>query len=225
MGIETGTATLIAGGLGAGTSLLGGLMGGDDEGNYDLEQQAKMQTNIASYMWSRYKHKFKPLEDKLVKEASLPVEQQPGYLKAVGGLERGYANTGANLRRTLAGRYPSGGGLEVLPQSTLALQKPRARAGVYSDFSQARLGNMLNVAGLGRGLMGQAQSGLSSAAGIYGNLANINLANQQQQAGAWGSVGAGLGNLAQLYMLLNAGKKPGYPPVDSEWSGYYSPAQ
>ena len=159
---------------------------------------AQSQEEISREQWNRYLKTFAPMEEQLVSEVSKPVEEQPGFLGAMGAIERGYANTGANLRRTMAGRYPYGAGIESETQKTLELQRPRARAGVYSDFSKNRLTNMINVAQIGRGLPVTAMGGLSSAGSQYGSLAGT---QSQAAASGWGSLGNMTGNMMQYYLL------------------------
>ncbi len=207
-----GLTTAIIGGaavLGAGASAYSAYESGEaaDEATYEMASATDAQMALAQSQWKRYLQKFAPLEDKMVEEVSKPLEQQPGYLGAMGQLEKGYASTGANLRRTMAGRYPYGGGAEVLPQSTLALSKPLARAGVYGQANQNLLANRLNVAGLGRNLPAIASSGYGNVAAGYGNLANV---NNQAAAGTWGGLGNTAGNLMQTYMLSEALKKNPY---------------
>ena len=210
MAVGTGTAILGAGIASAGSSILGGLFGGDDSPDTDQQEYlAALQASIAKQQWERYKKHFAPVENKLGKEVTAPVEKQPGFLGAMGSLERGYADTAASLRRTMAGRYPSGSGMEGLTQQSLALNKPRAKGSIYNQFSQQRLGNMMNFANLGRGLPASAQGGLSSAAGMYGDVANLQNMGNQYAANAWGSTGNTLGNLMQMYLMMQGMKQPG----------------
>ncbi len=214
---------LAAAGVAAAGSIAGGLLGGGDSPDTSSQEYlAQIQGQIALEQWNRYKQKFAPFENKLMKEVGAPVEKQPGFLGAMGSLERGYGDTAASLRRTMAGRYPSGAGMEGLTQQSLALNKPRAKGEIYNQFSQSRLGNMMGVANLGRGLPASAQSGIGSAAGIYGNIANLQNMGNQNAASAWGSTGNTLGNLMQMYLMMQGMQQP--TPTSTapswSWSGY-----
>lgn len=163
-----------------------------------MQDVAAQQTAVSQAQWNRYLKKFAPLEDLMISEVSKPIEQQPGFLGAMGAVDRGYANVAANLRRTMAGRYPYGAGMEGETQKTLELQRPRAKAGVYGTFAQNRLANMLNVASLGKGLPATAMAGLGTAGAQYGNLAGM---QGQAAAQTWGGIGSTMGNMAQYYLL------------------------
>jgi len=212
-------------GIGAGSAVAGiggALLGGSDSPDTSSQEYlAQIQGQIALEQWNRYKSKFAPFENKLMREVGAPVERQPGFLAAMGSLERGYGDTAASLRRTMAGRYPSGSGMEGLTQQSLALNKPRAKGSIYNQFSQSRLGNMMNVANLGRGLSSSAQSGISSASNIYGDIANLEQMGNQNAASAWGSTGNTLGNLMQMYMLMQGKKQAGTSPAYNAYSDPY----
>ena len=216
-------AAIAVGAGSAAAGIAGGLLGGGDDtpDTSNQERLAGIQGQIALEQWNRYKQKFAPFENKLMREVGAPVERQPGFLGAMGALERGYGDTAASLRRTMAGRYPSGAGMEGLTQQSLALNKSRAKGAIYNQFSQSRLGNMMGVANLGRGLPASAQSGIGSAAGIYGNIANLQNMGNQNAASAWGSTGATLGNLMQMYLLMQGKKQPGISPAYSAYSDPY----
>jgi|GEM_PF-5394604 len=163
-------------------------------------------------LWDRWRDRYDPIEEKLTAEVSAPVEEQPGFGRMMGQIDRTYGDLSGNLRRTLAGRYPSGSGLETEPSRTLALQRGLSKAGAVSDAETARFGKMLSLANLGRGLLGQSFSGSASAGQTFGNMANM----YNQAAGqSWNAVGNALGTAAQLYDTYKSGKAAA--PAASTW--------
>ena len=196
---------IIAALAGGASSLLGGLMGGNEPDTTASDLAAA----ISWGQWKRYKQKYMPMENRLLEEAQAPIEQQPGFLQAMGQVDRGYADTAANLRRTLAGRYQYGAGLEGEAQKNLELRRPVAKAGVYNDFANQRYSKMANLLSMGKGMPAQATSGLMGAENLQASLANM--ANQQQNQ-TYSSAGAGMGNLLQLYLMMNRNQSPASSP-------------
>lgn len=166
------------------------------------KQSTASQQDIANQQWSRYLDTFAPLEDQLVKEASAPVEDQPGFSRMMGTIDKGYSDTGANLRRMMGGRYPSGSGLEVNAQLTNELNRTKTKAGAVADLNEARYNKMLQAAQIGRGISTQATDTSASVGNQQTSMANMQ-ANAAQNA--WGSVGNTAGNLMQMYLLSKGG--------------------
>jgi len=170
-----------------------------------LQKSSDWQRDLASMQWERYATTFAPLENKIVKESQLPVEQQPGFARMMGTIDRGYADTAANTRRTLGGRYPSGAGIETERAQNIDLGRTQTKAGAVADFSANRFNQMLQAANLGRNLPATSVGAGANAMAGYGNLANM-YANAAK--GSWDAVGGATGNLMQMYMLANQGMTP-----------------
>ena len=144
--------------------------------------------------------KFAPLENKMVTEASKPLEQQAGTKQALAQVDRNYANQAGNLKRTMGGRYQYGSGLEKGSLLNLDINRTNAKGQAWQDSATNLFNQRLQVANIGRGLPGQAVSSSGSAANTFGNLMNT-AANSAK--GTWDSIGSGVGNLMQLYTLSN----------------------
>ena len=170
-----------------------------------LKKSSNWQRDLASMQWERYAGTFAPLEDQIVKESQLPVEQQPGFARMMGTIDRGYADTAANTRRTMGGRYPSGAGIETERAQNIDLGRTQTKAGAVADFSVNRFNQMLQAANLGRNLPATSTGAGAKAMAGYGNLANM-YANAAK--GSWDAVGGATGNLMQMYMLSNQGMTP-----------------
>ena len=192
----------------AGANIGGALGSGMESGNAAQTQAdaasstANTQNAIASQQWDRYLKTFAPVEDKLVAEATKPIDQQAGYLKTMGTIDRGFANQEANLRRTMGGRYPSGAGLSTMGQTGLDLNRIKTKAGATSDYNVANNANLLNLANLGRGLPATAIGGLSSSGAMSANLAGM---YGNAAASTYGGMGNMAGNLMQAYLISNPG--------------------
>jgi hypothetical protein len=159
---------------------------------------AKNAKDVAVQQWQRYLDTFAPLENKMVAEASAPVEEQPGFARMMATIDRGYADNAANVRRTLAGRYPSGAGMEPQAQYTNEMNRTRAKTGAVADMDTARFDKMVSAANIGRGLPGEALAGFDSAEQI--KQYNQSRDDAQSQS-TWDAIGAGVGNLAQMYTM------------------------
>ncbi len=195
-----GVVGSVLGAASAATSLFSGISGAGAAGDMAEAQAgaANAQTALAKAQWARYLEAFAPLENQMIQEAQTPARETPGFLSMMGGINRNYADQGANIRRMMGGRYQYGGGLETSAQASNELNRTKAVAGAEADWNNQRWSRMMGIAGYGRGLPSQAMAGYGSAAGTYGNLANM-YGNASQQA--FGGVGQGLGNLAQLSLL------------------------
>ena len=170
-----------------------------------LKKSSDWQRDLASMQWERYATTFAPLEDQIVMESQLPVEQQPGFARMMGTIDRGYADTAANTRRTMGGRYPSGAGIETETAKNIELGRTQTKAGAVADFSANRFNQMLQAANLGRNLPATSVGAGANAMAGYGNLANM-YANAAR--GTWDAAGGATGNLMQMYMLANQGMTP-----------------
>lgn len=161
--------------------------------------------DIAANNQQRYNETFAPLENSLVREASLPANQTSGYLSQEGNINRQYANFDRNTAKTLGGRYQYGSGLEQSSQRSNELNRVRSLSDAESTANQNRLSNLMSLANLGRGLSTNATSALSSAAQGQSSLANM-YAGAASNSG--NSVGNTLGSLAQMYQLYNNSYTP-----------------
>lgn len=177
---------------------------------------ARIQAKIAKEQWQRYIDLYSKPEQELVSETMKPVRESEEFISGKGSINQGYADTGANVRRLMAGRYESGSGLEEAKADTLDRSRMKDISRLESDLGSQRFSRLSTLMSLARGLSGQAQSGLSgaagtynSAAGTYGNLAQLysSAANQGAAAGgsAWGGVANSFGNLANILQNTNWG--------------------
>ena len=197
----------VVGGVGAAAGGLFGMMGGSSASSSQsaaMDAQARLadtQAKIAQEQWDRFLKVFGPLQEYLVKESQTPARENVGFQRMAGGINERYADSAANLRRTMAGRYPSGSPMEGSIQRSLDLSRTKDLTGAEADWNAKRFSDMLNVAQMGQGLPSTAMSGLSSASGTYGNLANMygNMANA-----GWGAAGNSLGNLYQMWKMPNS---------------------
>lgn len=195
-------AALAIGGVGSGISAYFGY-----KQSKAAEESFSKSIGFAEQEWNRFLKVFGPLQEQIVKEAKLPIEEQPGFGRMMATVDRGYSDVSANLRRTMGGRYPSGSGIETETLKSVEMERPKAKAGAVADFAMDRFNKMLMAAGMG--------SGISSPSGAYANLGAM-------QAGAaretMGSAGSGIGNLMQMYLLSKRNQKqsaqsPTYPSM------------
>jgi hypothetical protein len=190
------------------------------------QQTTDWQKDLANQQWQRYMTTFAPLEEKMVKEAQVPVEQQPGFARMMGTIDRGYSDVASNTRRTLAGRYPSGSGLEVLNQDNIEMNRTRTKAGAFGAANEARFSRMLQAAGLGRGIPTNVMNTAGNVGAQQGNIAGMQ-ANAAQNA--WGSMGNTAGNLMQMYLMSKGGGTPYAgagtygvtPSADTRWNTWH----
>ncbi len=147
---------------------IGASLGSSFEGATQAEKQGlelrKEATDISREQADLFTEEFAPLIRQLTEEAKLPVEEQPSFLRATGRLERGFSDLSANVRRSLAGRFPSGAGIERAAQETIEVGRIGARADLFSEFDEARRRNLANLASTGLGLGTTARIGLESGA-------------------------------------------------------------
>ena len=223
-GISTGTAILGASLVGTTGSLISGMSSGGQADAYagQAGTLANTQAGIAQAQWDRYIKQFAPLENKLIYQVSKPLNANPAFLSSMAGVRQNYGNIGANTRRMMAGRYPSGSELETAGQAQNQRSMIKTLADTRAQGEQNRLNQMYQTLGLGRNLPTSAMAGMNSAAGTYGNLATMygNAANS-----AYSSAGNSLGNMAQMYMLnqyMNKGTGGGNPMVDGQLNSYFS---
>jgi hypothetical protein len=189
MGVATGAAL-------AGAAVAGGAMAASSDSEEEFEgasKNADMQAMIAKKQWRRYREAFAPLEDKLIEEVQRPVARQPGFARMMGGIDRGYADLQAGLRRRMAGRYPQGSGLETLQARDLELSRTRDRAAATADWSAGRMQRMMQVAGLGRDL---PQTAVSAAGSAASNMARVGQAKHRKKMDWWQM---GLSSALKLY--------------------------
>lgn len=165
-------------------------------------EATEWQGDLAYAQWERYVDKFAPLEDKIVKEAQAPVEEQPGFGRLMATVNRGYSDLEGNVKRTMGGRYPSGAGLERQAVRNVKLQKTTAETGAVADMMTQRYNRMLQAANLGRGLPATSIAGASGAAQNETLLASMYAKAAQ---GSWDSTGTSLGNLMKLINTQNTG--------------------
>ena len=193
--------------------------------NYDFWQkyatdQANRSNEITDSLWSRYKEKYQPVEDALIKEAneyntSAEANRQAGL--AVADTQANYLSQRRALQQNMAqyGLSPTSGQY-LAQQNALNINQAAARAAAANQARTAaqELGwtKKYQVAALGQntlnltGQMSQnasntgaqaANSAISSAAGLnqsnlgnVQNFANIGLNSYSSMANAWGNYGS-----------------------------------
>jgi len=197
-------AIIGAGSISAGGSILSGKMSSDsaDEAAQQQYEIARRQLALAEAQWDRYKSAFLPIEDYLIENAQQPYSQNAGYLSNLASLEKNSANTTANLKRTMGGRYQYGSGLEQAGLLSNMLNRNTSKAQLGSTYEQNRINNLYSLANLGRGLTSDASNMYSSVGNTYGNLANM---YSSQMNNAYNTAGNTIGSMLQLYLMSKGG--------------------
>lgn len=182
--------------IGAGVSLLGGMLGGKKASKTEDAAAAasRLQSEIAKEQWDRYKQIYAPLEQQLVGEAQ--GYDSAGNLALAAGqasadVASQYGKARARLTRT-PGLDPSSAafqasmvGLDMNQAAADATMQNSARQRV-KDTAFARRAGVLE---LGKGLSNSAAANSGSAARGLGDLAST----QRQNAG---DMASGLGKFA-----------------------------
>jgi hypothetical protein len=214
--VGTSVLGIVGGVVGAGASIFGSVKSSKAAGSASDSQSdlAQAQADIARAQWKRYVEAYEPIENKLLAEAQQPTREAPGFLSMVGGINRNYADSSANLRRMMGGAYPSGAGESLGQQRSLYLNRTRDLGRTETGWENQRLANMMNVASIGRNLPANATAGLQGAASTYGDLARMygGLSGQ-----GFGGVGQGLGNMLQMYALSNRNSTGGPTRYQYGW--------
>ena len=148
---------------------------------------------LAESQWQRYLDTFAPYEDKLLVEAAMPARETAGFKNAMGGVNRGYADMGANTRRLMGGQYQWGGGTSENRMNTLERMRVKDQAGLESTWDANRFNRMYALSAMGRNLPSQALTGMGLAGTGYGNQATMygNLAGQSARGAGQGAAQAG----------------------------------
>jgi len=229
VGVATGNPLLA--GIGMGASALGGMFAGNEAGEQAgqysglqqalaLEQLRMAQEDRERYLKDIYPYvkdiaagesqlyldKALPMKGTVLDEVGAPIEDQSGYQLGRSQINRGYSDMAAQLRRTMAGRYPSGSGLDLNAQRNLELGRGQALAGHTATTAAQRLGNMMAASGL---VSSPNLPSMPNTSGAYGLASGTmgSIANQygQQAQSAYGSSGNILGNLALMLMMGGGG--------------------
>lgn len=173
----------------------GALFGGDDgpsEAELAQARAAETNANISKDQWDRYKTAFIPVEDSLIAEsmqapdiqgardrASADVVQ--AFSKARGITTRNLARMGAGV---LSGATGAALGRQDIEQAKVDAHSRYQAGEMEKDKSWDK---RTQVVGLGKGLPGAAQAGLSSAGRMYGDVARMGYARDAANASARGS--------------------------------------
>lgn len=120
--------------------------------------------------------------------------QLPGFAAALGQVQDAY--NPANLRRTVAGSMPWGGGLGANAERNLGLEKGKALAGVHTTAADTSFNRAMSVSNLGRNIGSAATTGSMFAGQNSAKLASM---YGQEAAGSWQGFAQGLSSLAQMY--------------------------
>lgn len=182
----------------AGAALLNSYVTGQ-KAQDSADKAMKRSQQFSEQMYKDWQELYGPLEKELVKTVGLPLEEQPGYKRAVGILERGYATADAALRRRGVIQGPHGTGVDAARRTSAYYNRIGARAGLRASGEQSRLSNMMAAARLGRNTPEAAKM----LQNTYGSIAGYR-AGQATQAGS--DLASSAGNLAMLYMLYGGGK-------------------
>lgn len=180
----------------AGAALSGD--GGAGDANAASADSTRMQAQIAKEQWDRYKTVYAPLEDSMISAAQnydSPAQYERAAGEASGAVSQAYSNARDRLTRT-PGLDPTSAaytaGLSDLDRSQAAadaVAQNTARKQVQ-DTAWARKNDMLS---LGKGLPGQASTGLAQAASSSLNQAKYNYGVAANEAGAISAAGRQLG--------------------------------
>ena len=133
-----------------------------DRQQQSSESIARTQQRIAEEEFARFTRVFAPLEKRIAEYTEIPIAGLRETQRGLGLLSRDFGTERAQLERDLAQRFQFGGSLPKEFEKNLRLQESQAKAGFVADVAQNRFANMIAAANLGRGLPGQAQSGLGS---------------------------------------------------------------
>ena len=201
LGMLFGNPLIIASLIGVAGGVLGGLLGGSD----NAEQAAAEQLAFAKMMYDDYKQTYGPLEATILKELNAPVEESPTFRRAIAQVEQQYGTVDAMLRRRGVIGAPQGQGIDQARRSGAAYRANDARANILATLDTARTGQQLQALQVGKG-GSQAEANLSN---VYSQRTQYAAQNAAQGAAGWGQTA---GNLAQLYMMYNAGTTGGQTP-------------
>jgi hypothetical protein len=166
---------------------------GAGDANAAATDSSRLQAQIASEQWNRYKDIYSPLEDGMVKDAQ-NYDSPENYAKAAGDASATVSQQFGKARDRLSrtpGLDPSSGayqanlsGLDLAQAATDATQQNAARQKV-KDTAYARKTDALS---LGKGLPAQASSALASSASNSLAQAQFSQTQANAQAGALGRV-------------------------------------
>lgn len=190
-GLSAGAAALV----GAVAAPVIGSMLADDNGagaaNGAATDATRLQSQIASEQWNRYKEIYSPLEEGMVKDAQ-NYDSPENYAKAAGDASATVSQQFGKARDRLSrtpGLDPSSGayqasltGLELGQAATDATQQNAARQKV-KDVGYARKQDALS---LGKGLPAQASTAFGSAASNSLAQAQFGQTQANAQAGQFG---------------------------------------
>lgn len=202
--------------VGAAVSTVGGALLADDGGagnaNAAAADSTRMQAQIAKDQWDRYKTVYAPLEDSMVSAAQnydTPAQYERAAGEASGSVAQAYGNARDRLSRTV-GLDPTSpaytasmAGLDRSQAASDAVAQNTARKQVQ-DTAWARKNDMLS---LGKGLPGQASTGLASASAASTAQANAGYARGASQAAGIGAIGRDI--TGGLVSAWNSGNSPG----------------
>ena len=191
--------------IGAGVSLLGGLLGKKSSKTENAAADASnLQAQISREQWDRYKQIYAPLEQDFVNEAQ-GYDSAENFSRAAGEASADVSSQFGKMRERLArtpGLDPSSAafqssavGLDMAQAATDATMQNTARQRVRDTAYSRKAGALA----MGKGLDTQAAAGAGSAARGLADLAGT----QRQNAS---SAAQGLGNFASsLYSAFRPG--------------------
>jgi len=206
MAIDIGSLLTGAGGLGSAIGGLFSAFGSSDALNdlIKLEKQ-KYYDERGRRQW--FDKLFMPRYEETVRQAFLPTEEQPGYLRAIGKYERGLGDVVGNLSR-IYGRNV-GTGQEDAARRRAALVGAKGRADIKSQWDANRLNQIISVLGLGSSTLNTPIQ--NDLGGAYRTA--FNNYNSDAAAG-FGGFGNAMQNLGFMY-----GKRGG----NNDNDGYVDP--
>lgn len=190
MGLSTGTATLISGGIGAASSLLGANSASKEAARQAEEQRRlqQQQLDFQKQMYDKERGYIDPIRDRLTNEA---MSGQPlDYARIAAQVKGNYADAARKL-----GVGAGGSGLARGAQRGMAMQQASTLADAYAQGLTARRGLQQNLLARDQSaaLGSQYAGGLGSMAGLAGQNAAM-YRNAAQQG--WQNFGQGLSGIA-----------------------------
>lgn len=191
--------------------IIGGIssiFGGDDEDesmagyNRARERLANTQANLALNAMEHLQQTYRPVErtvsQYLQSGGYSPALTQAALPMVAAGrpaVDEAYSTAKDNLALNAARLGLQGSGQLRGALSDLERGYATDRTSLYNQGLQQALTNAMRFSGIGQGLAGVAQSGLSSAAGTYGNLSNQAYLQAYNQDQLWNNLAQSLGQL------------------------------
>lgn len=190
----TAAATLVAAGIGASASRRASRQAADAQNR--ATDAANRQQDLAEEQYNDWRTTYKPLSDRLANEA-MKAGGAEDYAMAAERAKGDVTQSFAAARQGLSDRLNSFGvdpssGKYAVTTGRMDLAEAAAAAGAQNkartDTKNQARAFQLDVSAQGRGMVGNAMSGLSQAANAQTNIANNAANTASRQAAGWGAV-------------------------------------